>query len=420
MEKKGAAKEMTESEINLYVYGVFPDNEIVEIGRLLSRNLHSRQQFEGFFRYSPSYLQHPLAYAIDPVHLPLDNRTFAADSRETGIHQVFDDSLPDAWGRHILARRGALNHSRYAPAHLLAVLGGGGLGRLLFNVQQKIPASVDGSIAFTDIAKAIDEAGKLEDSFDTETAELQHLLACGSSAGGARPKVLTRKDGVHWIAKFSSRRDVHPTLQVALEEAGLTLAKNAGLNVPEFYRITVGDRDILLIKRFDIAPGGGRNGLVSMRTLIGTEDHYSVSYGDMAGIIRSFSHQVQQDLELLLRQMIVNILLVNTDDHLQNFAMLHTAEGWMLSPAYDIVPNIHQTGQIIQVNSKHTALEAEDIIREGTAFGLSYQKSKAILKDVCGRIGDWSQVFTQKDVPSAHTGKLKAEISQRFQRIALS
>lgn len=418
MEKKGTAEKMTEPEISLYVYGVFPNNEIVEIGRLLSRNLHSRLQFEGFFRYSPSYLQHPLAYAIDPVHLPLDSRTFAADSRETGIHQVFDDSLPDAWGRHILARRGSLDRSRYAPAHLLAVLGGGGLGRLLFNAQQRIPASVDGSIPFADIAKAIDEAGKLEDSFDTETAELQHLLACGSSAGGARPKVLTRRDGVHWIAKFSSRRDIDPTLQVALEETGLTLAKKAGLDVPEFCRVLVGDRNILLIRRFDIAHAGGRNGLVSMRTLIGTEDHYSVSYGDMAGIIRSFSHRVQQDLEQLLRQMIVNVLLVNTDDHLQNFAMLHTAKGWRLSPAYDIVPNIYQTGQIIQVNGKHTDIEAEDIIREGTAFGLSYQKSKGILRDVCGRIDDWSYVFTKKDVPAAHTGKLKTEISQRFQRIA--
>ncbi|MBU0943567.1 MAG: type II toxin-antitoxin system HipA family toxin [Proteobacteria bacterium] len=419
MEKKGTVEEMTEPEISLYVYGLFPNNEVIEIGRLLSRNLHSRLQFEGFFRYSPSYLQHPLAYAIDPVHLPLDSQTFSANNKETGIHQVFDDSLPDAWGRHILARRGALDHSRYAPAHLLAVLGGSGLGRLLYSPQEKTPAPVDGSIPFSDIAKAIDEAGKLEDSFDTETAELQHLLACGSSAGGARPKVLTLKDNTHWIAKFSSRRDIHPTLMIALEEAGLTLARNGGLDVPEFCRVLAGDRDVLLIKRFDIVPRGGRNGLVSMRTLIGTEDHYSVSYADLAGIIRSLSHQVQKDLEHLLRQMVVNVLLVNTDDHLQNFAMLHTAEGWRLSPAYDIVPNIHQTGQILQVNGKHTNIESKDIIREGTTFGLSYQKSKAILKDVCGRVGDWSQVFTEKDVPLAHTGKLKAEITQRFQQLSL-
>lgn len=137
METKGTAQEMTKSEINLYVYGIFPNKEIVEIGRLLSRNLRSRQQLEGFFRYSPSYLRHPLAYALDPVHLPLDSRTFTADSRETGIHHVFDDSLPDAWGRHILARRGALDQTHYAPAHLLAVLGGSGLGRLLFSEQEK-------------------------------------------------------------------------------------------------------------------------------------------------------------------------------------------------------------------------------------------------------------------------------------------
>ena len=84
------------AEVNLYVHGVFPDGQIVEVGRLLVRNLLTFQNQEGFFRYAPSFLNHPLSYAIDPVHLPVEARTFAANRGETGIHHLFDDSLPDA------------------------------------------------------------------------------------------------------------------------------------------------------------------------------------------------------------------------------------------------------------------------------------------------------------------------------------
>lgn len=400
-------------EISLYVSAVFPDGQILPVGRLLSRNLLRPAAYEGFFKYSPAYLAHPLAYPIDPVHLPLAATIFAAGNRETGIHAVFDDSLPDAWGRHILARKGGLEQTRYAPAHLLGVLQGAGLGRLVFSEREEAPALREGSIDFADIAQAIDEAGQLESSIDVATADLRHLLACGSSAGGARPKVLTRQGGDFWIAKFASRKDLHPDLSVALEEAGLTLAALAGLSVPLFKRQTVGGRGVLLIRRFDMTPQSGRNALLSFRTLIGVEDQYAVSYADLAEQVRRLSFQPQIDLELLYRQMIVNVLLVNTDDHLQNFAMLHTEQGWCLSPAYDIVPNIYQTEQILQVNGKHAGLRGADILREGQAFGLSRQRCRKVLADVLARISaEWQGVFAACRVPEEHTGRLKSHIRQ--------
>ncbi len=406
------------STVNLYVNAVFPDGQIVQVGRILSRHLDSYGQYEGFFRYSPAYLKDPNAYAIDPINLPLRDETFAAVNRNYGIHMVFDDSLPDAWGRHILARKGGLEKNRFAPAHLLSVLQGNGLGRFLFSEHEGHFRYEDSSIPFTDIAKAIDEAGKLEDSVDIETAELQHLLACGSSAGGARPKVLTCKDNKYWLAKFASRKDLHPELQVSLEEAGMTLAGKAGLEVPELQRVRVGSRDIVLIRRFDVAPEGGRYAIISLRTLLGVEDHYLAHYSDMAKVIRFFSSQPETDLELLFRQMVLNVLLINTDDHLQNFAMLHTDTGWKLSPSYDIVPNIYQTGQIIQINGKHSAISAEDIIQEGKAFGLSHHKSRQYLQDVLQKTSDWQEIFDKCNVPEPHTGKLRADIAMRFSMVS--
>ena len=44
-------------------------------------------------------------------------------------------------------------------------------------------------------------------------------------------------------------------------------------------------------------------------------------------------------MEALWRRMTFNILISNTDDHLRNHGFLYTgAEGWRLSPAYDLNP----------------------------------------------------------------------------------
>jgi serine/threonine-protein kinase HipA len=407
------------SEINLHVHAVFPDGEVVGVGRLLSRGLNRPGRFEGFFRYDPNYLRHPKAYAVDPVHLPLSPGTFAADNGEIGLHRVFDDSLPDAWGRQLLARKGGLAGRRPAPAHLLAALGNGGLGRLLFTERNRELVAKDTGIAFSRIALALEEARKLENDIAIADGELRHLLACGSSAGGARPKVLTSWQQGHWIAKLASVRDPEPALFIALEEAGLILAARAGLTVPELRRQTIEGRDLLLLRRFDVTAAGGRNALVSFRTLLDAEDPYLVAYSDLATAVARYSVEPAADLELLYQQMAVNVLLRNTDDHLQNFSLLHTEEGWRLSPAYDIVPNIYQPGQILQVNGKHEGIGREDLISEGRGFGFSAARCRQLLQAVVDALAPcWEEVFKGCGVPGEHTGKLRQEIRERFSRCA--
>jgi serine/threonine-protein kinase HipA len=264
------------------------------------------------------------------------------------------------------------------------------------------------------------EARVLEANLDTEKKELKHILACGSSAGGARPKALVRMDDCLWIAKFSSIRDSAPSLFVTLEQAGMILARQAGLRVPDLNRVLVEDRDVLLIKRFDLAAAGGRNAIVSMRTLTGAEDPYLLSYADVAQVLRRVSDFPERDLELFFRWMLVNVLLQNTDDHLQNFSMLHTASGWMLSPAYDITPNIYQDSHILRINGKNSMLTRADLLSEGRRFGLSVQKSRRVLEEVLSRMANWEEVFEQCGVPALHTQKLRENIRDKQTLAGLS
>ncbi len=402
--------------VDLNVFVVFPNGEVVKAGRILSLNLDTFKK-EGYFRYVPAYLAHKQAFPIDPAHLPLSDKSFAArdaQDEDAELHFTFADSLPDSWGLQLLAGKGMVDLVNCSKAHLLSILGSSGLGGLLFSEKDKLPQIEDNSLPFSDIFQALDESAIMEkqDGFNIE--ELRHILASGSSAGGARPKVLTFFENHHWIAKLSSIKDNPQKLNVTLEQAGMILAGQAGLDIPHIKRVSIRGREILLVKRFDVTPQGGRNAMLSFKSLLGTTDPSLVSYGKMAEILKKHSGCPKRDLELLFRQMIVNVVLKNGDDHLQNFSMIHTGQGWELSPAYDIVPNIHQSGLLIPINGKHLEIGIEDIVVEGGRFGFSPTKARTILDETTHKLSNWKDVFEECGVPIEQTGQLRENITAAF------
>ena len=61
------------------------------------------EQGKGSFRYAPDYLRLSGAFALDPVSLPLREGTFSIEG--SCAFGVFEDSLPDDWGRRLLVRK---------------------------------------------------------------------------------------------------------------------------------------------------------------------------------------------------------------------------------------------------------------------------------------------------------------------------
>jgi serine/threonine-protein kinase HipA len=63
------------------------------------------------------------------------------------------------------------------------------------------------------------------------------------------------------------------------------------------------------------------------------------SYGDLATIIHRYSDDAVTDSYQLYKQMIINVLVSNRDDHLRNVEMHWINGGWRLTPAYDLLPS---------------------------------------------------------------------------------
>jgi serine/threonine-protein kinase HipA len=228
---------------------------------------------------------------------------------------------------------------------MLLRMRGGGTGALLFTATNTAPHP-DQSIPSTALSKLVEAAAQFEAGTLPPGVEFRRLLEGSSRVGGARPKALVHDESGEWLAKFPSRSRDDGYDVVGLEAACLTLARRAGLDVPESRLQTIGARRVLMVKRFDVSAEGGRYHMVSMRTLCKERPGiYAHGYSDLAQVLRKHSASPADDVAALYRHMVFNAAIGNVDDHLKNFWMLARAGGFRLAPAFDLVPDITGRGE---------------------------------------------------------------------------
>lgn len=336
---------------------------------------------KGRFVYGKSYLARENAVPIDPVALKLSGRTYETTLLK-GVFGALRDASPDHWGRRIIERqfgtRGPdeLDYLVHSPDDRAGALG--------FGLNREPPApkrefnrtmALEKLQAFAD-AIIRDEA--LPQSPHAQRA--QDLMSGGTSMGGARPKAVVEDDGALWIAKFNREDDKWNHARV--ERAMLKLAHECGLRTPETRLTSIGDRDALLVKRFDRrgAKGGyQRARMLSALTLLRADDTHQDrskwSYVLLAEELRRISTQPKVDAPELFRRMCFNALISNTDDHPRNHAVIALGNDWKLSPAYDLVPSMP-----ISLERRDLALECGDMGRYAHAGNLLSQRARFLLK----------------------------------------
>ena len=302
-------------------------------------------RFESEFEYTRAWAREAGAFALDPVSLPLDAaRRFRAEMLYPPL-AVFDDALPDDWGRRLLAAAIGADGGTPTLPEMLLRMRGGGTGALLFTATDTTPHP-DQSVPSTALSKLLAAAAQFEAGTLPPGDEFRRLLEGSSRAGGARPKALVHDESGEWLAKFPSRARDNAHDVVGLEATCLTLARRAGLEVPESRLQTIGARRLLMVKRFDVSAEDGRYHMVSLRTLCKERPGiYVHGYSELAQVLRKHSASPADDLAALYRHMVFNAAIGNVDDHLKNFWMLARPDGFRLAPAFDLVPDISGRGE---------------------------------------------------------------------------
>ena len=402
--------------IRLDVWLTLPSGESIKTGTLISGDPDPiRGGLQGQFRYAPEYLEHPKAFPLDPLRLSLFEETFDADRPHEGVHGVFEDSLPDAWGSRLMVRRYKLSRNEQRVPNLLRLLGNQSLGALSY-VEEGRPEMKAAGVS----CHHLQELASLAMRFEQEPAtvadnELSLLFQAGSSPGGARPKALVEDEKGVYLAKFASAGDQLDV--VSLEAAVMELGRQVGFETADTKLVPLGPtKKCLLVKRFDINEAGGRNHLVSMQSLLKADGYYNAGYGDLAEVIKHISSQPGHDLYRLYRQMVFNMMIGNTDDHLKNFIMLHNDTGWRLSPAFDLIPNIgFNQEHVLRIGLDTRPPNAETLLVEAKHFGIKRrQQAVEVIEEIHETVSNWRKVFSNCNVPEKDAESMGKDIDRRL------
>lgn len=393
---------------------IYPNNLKIKCGEIITGTPEGNGRIKGAFRYTPKYLQHPDAFPIDPANLPLVSKEFSSN-RPQGIHGVFEDALPDDWGRKILVRKATLPPREQTEPKLLEALGNSGMGALCFETGKAIKTPRDPSADILHLEQLLELAVRYDAGEQLSDQDFCSLAVCGSSPGGARPKSLIRdKDNFLWLAKFPKHNDHFHVEQI--EAATLKLAENSGLKVPDFKILTVGSRKALLVKRFDVADDSGRYHMISMKTVLNAQ--YYAWYEDIFKAVKKYSTQPSVDIPALFRQMVFNAAIGNTDDHLKNFCMLHKETGYCLSPAFDLLPDINgKRSHSLSFPKGSGEFSPNRSVLLAYAADLNIKNPDSIIDAVIQAVSAWQDVYAAFDVPDTDIQKLDRDISYRLDKL---
>lgn len=324
--------------------GVISYDETEENGSLKTKNV--------VFEYMSSYA----GPSVDPVNLNYqkNGRSFSLPAilSDQGLFRVFSDFLPGPWGRRQLFKD-APETKKMNDLQLLAHLSREGRvsGAIAFFTNRFFDETPLSSLKSVDEVriKTLKELAGL--AIDFTKKELRASLV----HGGARPKTTffdeqgaVGRPGTHYIVKFNVPEDACNMARV--EHCSMSLSRESGINSPGVKVVKISSNgkviaDIFLIERYDrrVNEEGEEERFLRVSGFslcdpnkIRSQD--AGDYQDLVSLVKMVSDQPEVDIEEMLRRLLFNVAINNTDDHLKNFEFIYE-DGWKLAPAYDLVPN---------------------------------------------------------------------------------
>lgn len=355
---------------------------------------------QSFFRYGSSWLRNPEALAIAPIGLPKRAKVMRGTPYEVPL--PFYDAGPDGWGKSILAA--AFPNGVMGMGEYLASAGDERTGELGFGPSpgegpqrwEPEPPFLDLPVGTETLEELVEAAEAVEDG-RAERRHFRLLFRSSADVGGARPKARIQREGVGLIAKFPARGDIFDDPRA--EAVSLSLAGACRIEVPRHSTAPVAGRTVLLVERFDRTPDGRRLGYMSAATLLGQPPSaYSTrhSYADLAARAREVG--VRPCEAEVYRRLLFNAFINNTDDHLRNHAFVRDADGWRLSPAFDLVPQQHPRLVLRPSRDVDPLPDPAVAATAYPAFGLARDTAAAIYDEVVAGMAALPQLLDRHEV----------------------
>lgn len=361
---------------------------------------------------------------IDPA-LPL----VSGAQHQNGLVRAFADSAPDRWGRGPIdkAERARAYDEGRAPRrlddldYLLGVSDDTRQGALRFRHRGRVEflgprSTVPRLVSLPALLNASDAVT----SDDDPSAAVKQLLDTGTTGlGGARPKASVRlEDGSLAIAKFPHSSDGWDVM--AWEATALDLLERVGIRTPQRRLTTVGERSVLILRRFDRTPRGHRVGYISAMTALGASDGDHRDYADIAEAVRDLSLSPRQDHLELFDRVVAGVALGNTDDHLCNHGFLTDGTAWTLSPTFDVNPNpdLHELRSTSIMGADGFPDEVEALMAFAEECGLTKASARERISRATSSLCSWRDRARTHGIPAREVTMMADAVTPRLDAVS--
>jgi len=395
---------------------IFLGNHETEIGELvLARN-------RVYFKFSNSFIEKGIE--ISPFKMKLTSEVISADRLPfDGLFGVFNDSLPDGWGRLLLDRYLSslgIAIQEINPLDRLAFVGTSGMGALTYRPEISQTFDRDKQIELDEVA------ADMKQFFEGESSEvIEKLHRLGGSSGGAIPKILVGynkgsnhiihgteelpKGYEHWIIKFPSSNDFPDIAHIEYAYHKMALGAGLNMNACNLFEGESG-KNYFGTKRFDRVHGQR----IHMHSASGIlHDNYRMStmdYGHLMDCAFQLEHNVES-YSKVFRLATFNVFAHNRDDHSKNFSFLMDQRGsWQISPAYDLTFSNSAYGHhstMVAGESKNPG--KKQLLELARVFDV--KAPEKIIDEVRASISNWNTIAKDCGVSNSSRNRIIREIA---------
>lgn len=405
-------------------------NEIISVycfGQEIGRLGFDEHQQKSSFQFNPDFLQSDRFVHLFPA-TGIFKRTskvqvFNQYNTESfrGLPPFIADSLPDVFGNIIFKQwleAGSKEFNQISVLEQLTYVADRGMGALEYRPSKKLPTT--GLLDLTEIIAVLKAVMQVKDGQHGSALNHEALLnifKIGSSAGGARPKILISEHKStgeiipgdlnysypfnHYLVKLHmddelgySREVVEFCYYLTAVYLGITMMPSKLIEHKHFATLRFDRREG---KKIHVLTASGLTGW----------DYRSPKDSSYENLfeLALFLKVPHCEIEELFKRMVFNVIFSNTDDHLKNHSFVYDEEQdkWHIAPAYDLtyslnpLMNYTRTSRALSINGKRVDLLLEDVLTIADSFTI--KNPKKVIQEVQNGLGYWYNQARELKIP---------------------
>ncbi len=379
-----------------------------------------------FFQYNPEYLEERnlnlfpdtgIIKRIAPLQIfsKYNNETFK------NLPPPIADSLPDAFGNIIFKawlESDPKRQNQISSIEQLAYVSNRGMGALEYRPSIEIPKNTNIDIdEILEVLRIVQSSKNSIRFKELNHTALLNIFKIGTSAGGARPKILISENKKtkeiipgdlefsaafnHYLVKLSIEESIgyNPAL---IEYCYYLTARNLKIRMMDSKLI---DQQHFATLRYDRIDGKKKH-VLTATGLTGWDFSKSEhsSYENLFELAL-FLKIPRKEIEELFRRMVFNVVFCNNDDHLKNHSFIYNEleDKWNLSPAYDLTYSLNplitykRISRALSVNGKRIDINFADLQQIAKTYTI--KNVKGVVQEIQNGIGVWLEYAEELNIP---------------------